>query len=170
MTAVIKMKPNSCFSVISSRCQKDGGCRKLYYLLLALGLFLVIGAASGFIYMYMSRKLKFLRSIQMIGIFLMGIFLLTMTLPSLKNMVLKQYDVVEGECRIEISTSGRSADTTLHMVDVDEYFSFPAVPSLDAYGTSIPYYCEVTVTKDHVFEIHYKIFDLETGNFLVSNE
>lgn len=93
-----------------------------------------------------------------------------MTLPSLKYMVLKEYDVVEGECSIEISTSGRSADATLHMVDTDEYFSFPDIPGLDAYGQAIPYYCEVTVSKDHVFEIRYKIFDIETGKFLVSNE
>ncbi|QHJ69935.1 hypothetical protein [Planococcus halotolerans] len=142
----------------------------MYYLLLAFGLLFAIAAPGGFIYMYMTRKFKFLRSIQLIGIFLLGILLLTMTLPSLKYMVLKQYDVVEGECRIEISTSGRSADATLHMVDADEYFSFPDVPGLDAYGLDIPYYCEVTVSKDHVFEIQYKIFDVKTGNLLVSNE
>lgn len=99
----------------------------------------------------------------------MGVLLLMMTLPSLKYMVLKQYDVVEGECRVEISTSGRSADATLHMVDTDEYFSFSDIPNLGSYGQTIPYYCEVTVTKDHVFEIEYKIFDVETRNLLVSN-
>lgn len=142
----------------------------MYYLLLALGLLFAVAATGGFIYMYMTREFRFLRSIQLIGIFLLGILLLSMTLPSLKYMVLKQYVVVEGECRIEISTSGRSADATLHMVDTGEYFSFSDVPDLDAYGQAIPYYCEVTVSKDHVFEIQYKIFDVETGKFLVSNE
>lgn len=142
----------------------------MYYLLLAFGLLFAIAAPGGFIYMYMTGEFRFLRSIQLIGIFLMGIFLLTMTLPSLKYMVLKEYDVVEGECRIEVSTSGRTANATLYMEETGEYFTFSDVPDLDAYGQAIPYYCEVTVTKDHVFEIQYKIFDVETGNFLVSSE
>lgn len=42
------------------------------------------------------------------------------------------------------------------------------IPELDAYGKSIPYYCEVTVTKDHMVEISYKIYDEKTRKLIIS--
>ncbi|WP_146137264.1 hypothetical protein [Planomicrobium soli] len=92
------------------------------------------------------------------------------TLPSLKYMLLKEYDVVKGNCTIEVSSSGRSADATFRMPDTDDVFSFNDIPELDAYGKAIPYYCEVTVSEDHMFEVDYKIFDVETRELLQSSE
>lgn len=94
--------------------------------------------------------------------------MLAVTLPSLKFMLLKEYDVVKGNCRIEITSSGRTTESTFEMLDTDETFYFTHIPELDAYGKAIPYYCEVTVSKDHLFEIGYKIFDVNSRELLTS--
>ena len=78
--------------------------------------------------------------------------------------------VVKGDCVIEISSSGRSSEATLDMLDTNELFSFTHIPELDAYGKSIPYYCEVTVSKDHMFEIGYKIYDVNSRQLLLTSE
>ncbi|MCT4476955.1 hypothetical protein N0U24_07220 [Peribacillus frigoritolerans] len=56
------------------------------------------------------------------------------------------------------------------MLDTGEMFTFNDIPALDAYGKSIPYYCEVTVTKDHMFEIGYKIYDAKTRKLILTSE
>ena len=85
-------------------------------------------------------------------------------------MLLKEYDVVKGSCRIEITSSGRTTESTFEMLDTDDMFYFTDIPALDAYGKSIPYYCEVTVTKDHLFEIDYKIYDVNSRVLLLTSE
>ncbi|MCM3363708.1 hypothetical protein ACTQ5K_13840 [Niallia sp. Sow4_A1] len=50
-----------------------------------------------------------MKAAKTIGVLLLGILLLTFTLPSLKYMLFKEYDVVKGECVIDIDSSGRSA-------------------------------------------------------------
>ena len=85
-------------------------------------------------------------------------------------MILKEYDVIAGECRVEITSSGRSADATFDMLDTDELFSFTTIPELDAYGKSVPYYCELTVSEDHMIEISYKIFDVDSRELLITSE
>ncbi|MBT2724439.1 hypothetical protein [Bacillus sp. ISL-46] len=93
-----------------------------------------------------------------------------MTLPSLKYVVLKEYDVVSGKCVIEIDSSGRSSEADFNMLDTGEMFTFNDIPALDAYGKSIPYYCKVTVTKDHMFENGYKIYDAKTRKLILTSE
>ncbi|WP_102691824.1 hypothetical protein [Rummeliibacillus pycnus] len=66
-------------------------------------------------------------------------------------MIFKEYDVVKGNCVIEISSFGRSSEASFEMKDTDEEFDFRDIPELDAYGRTVPYYCEVTVTKDRVW-------------------
>ena len=85
-------------------------------------------------------------------------------------MVLKEYDVVAGKCVIEIDSSGRSSEADFILLDSDEIFTFRDIPALDAYGKSIPYYCDVTVTKDHMFEISYKIYDVKTRKLILSSK
>jgi len=138
-------------------------------LLFGLGGLLVIGTVIIFILMYIEREIEFWPTIKMLGGFLIGLLLLWMTIPSLKSVITKDFDVVDGKCTIEISSSGRSSDSTFNMLNTDEQFSFNEIPELDAYGKSIPYYCEITVTKDHMWEMDYKIYDLNTGKLMDSH-
>lgn len=80
---------------------------------------------------------------------------------------MKNFDVVNGQCTIEISSSGRSSN--FNMLHTDEQFNFNEIPELDAYGKSIPYYCEVTVTKDRMWTMDYKIYDLKTRKLIDSH-
>lgn len=142
----------------------------MYYFMLILGALFVPFAVVFFIYMYVNKELTLLNAGKTIGAFLIGVLLLVITLPSLKYMLLKEYDVVKGGCSIEITSSGRSTEATFDMLDTDELFSFTHIPELDAYGKSIPYYCEMTVTKDHMFEIGYKIYDVNSRELILTSE
>ncbi|WP_158268288.1 hypothetical protein [Paenisporosarcina sp. OV554] len=138
--------------------------------MLILGALFVPFAVVFFIYMYVNKELTLLNAGKTIAAFLIGVLLLVCTLPSLKYMLLKEYDVVKGGCIIEITSSGRSTEATFDMLDTDELFSFTHIPELDAYGKSIPYYCEMTVTKDHMFEIGYKIYDVNSRELILTSE
>ncbi len=138
--------------------------------MLILGASMVFIAVGTFIYMYVEKEFTLLNIGKFIGALLMGVLCLMVTLPSLKYMLLKEYDVVKGDCTIEITSSGRSTESTFAMRDTDELFYFTHIPELDAYGKSIPYYCEVTVTKDHEFEISYKIYDVNSRELLLTSE
>lgn len=138
--------------------------------MLILGALFALFAVGSFIYMYVEKEFTFLNVSKAIGALLFGVLCLMITLPSLKYMLLKEYDVVKGDCTIEITSSGRSTESTFDMRDTDELFYFTHIPELDAYGKSIPYYCEVTVTKDHEFEIGYKIYDVNSRELLLTSE
>ncbi|WLR42298.1 hypothetical protein LC087_16480 [Bacillus carboniphilus] len=71
---------------------------------------------------------------------------------------------------IEIDSSGRSSLTSIKMLDTEEFFDFMDIPNLGSYGRDVPYYCEVTVTKDHLVEIDYKIFDPKSKELLQTSE
>ncbi|MEI5907082.1 hypothetical protein WAK64_08430 [Bacillus spongiae] len=142
----------------------------LYYFILILGGLFVIGAVFSLFVMYGTKDFRFLNVGKSLGVVLLGVLFLAMTLPSLKYVLLKEYDVVRGECVIEIDSSGRSSLADFEMLDSDEIFSFNNIPALDAYGKAIPYYCEVTVTKDHMFEIGYKIYDAKTRKLILTSE
>jgi hypothetical protein len=142
----------------------------VYYLMLILGAFSAIGAVIALIVMYGTTDFRFLKVMKCLGILFFGVLLLGFTLPSLKYVVLKQYDVVSGKCVIDIDASGRSSEADFKMLDTDEMFTFKDIPKLDAYGKSIPYYCKVTVTKDHMFEISYKIYDAKTRKLIVTSK
>ncbi|MBM7619984.1 hypothetical protein JOC95_001836 [Bacillus tianshenii] len=102
--------------------------------------------------------------------FILSGLLLVITLPSLKYMVFKEYEVVKGTCTIEIDSGGRTSSVTIRMVEMDEIFDFRKIPDLDSYGRAVSYYCEVTVTKDHEFGIGYKIFDIESRELIEASE
>ena len=142
----------------------------MFYIILILGALLVLSAVVFFILMYVEKEFTFLNVVKTISAFLIGVLLLVMTLPSLKYILLKEYDVVSGDCTIETTSSGRSTESTFNMLDTGDMFSFNHIPGLDAYGKSIPYYCEVTVTKDHLFEIDYKIYDVNSRELILSSE
>lgn len=56
------------------------------------------------------------------------------------------------------------------MQDSNDIYSFKEIPQLDAYGRKIPYYCTITVTKDHMWEISYAIFDIDTKELIVTSK
>lgn len=141
----------------------------IYYFLFSLGVLFVIGSAIFLIRMYRKREIKFWPTIKMLSGFLIGLLILLMTVPSLKYVIMKDFDVVNGKCTIEISSSGRSSDATFNMLHTGEQFTFNKIPELDAYGKSIPYDCEVTVTKDHMWTMDYKIYDLKTRKLIDSH-
>ncbi|WML52150.1 hypothetical protein RCG17_22570 [Neobacillus sp. PS3-12] len=140
----------------------------VYYLMLILGAVFVIGAIFVLIVMYGTKDFRLLNIGKCLGVLLLGVLFLVITLPSLKYVVLKEYDVVSGKCVIEIDSSGRSPEADFKMLNSDEMFTFRNIPKLNAYGKSIPYYCKVTVTKDHQVEISYKIYDVKTRKFITS--
>ena len=142
----------------------------LFYLMLILGALFVIGTVFALIVVYGTKDFRLLNVGKILGILLLGVLLLAITLPSLKYVVLKQYDVVRGKCVIEIDSSSRSPEADFKMLNTDEMFTFRDIPALDAYGKSIPYYCKVTVTKDHMFEISYKIYDVKTRKLIVKSD
>ncbi|MEH7334553.1 hypothetical protein V7161_18050 [Neobacillus drentensis] len=142
----------------------------VYYLMLILGSLFVLGAVIALIVMYGTNDFRILNVGKCLGILCLGVLLLVITLPSLKYVVLKEYDVVSGTCVIEIDSSGRSPEADFKMLKTDEIYSFRDIPALDAYGKSIPYYCEVTVTKDHMFEISYKVFDVKTRKLIKTSK
>ncbi|MDF1997877.1 hypothetical protein [Peribacillus frigoritolerans] len=141
-----------------------------YYFMLILGTLLVIVALFAFVAMYRDKAYPLLKVGKSFGIFLMGVLMLAITVPSLKYVVLKEYDVVNGKCVIEIDSAGRSSVADFKMFDTGEMFTFNDIPALDANGSSVPYHCEVTVTKDHMFEIGYKIYDAKTRKLILTSE
>ncbi|OIJ20690.1 hypothetical protein BKP45_08585 [Anaerobacillus alkalidiazotrophicus] len=141
-----------------------------FYLMLILGALFIIFAVFSFIAMYVNKDYPLLNVGKSLGMLLIGVLFLTVTLPSLKYVVLKEYDVISGECVIEIVSSGRSSEAVFTMLDTDRLFYFRDIPALDAYGKSIPYYCMVTATKDHMFEVSYKIYDSQTRKLIVTSK
>ncbi len=138
-----------------------------YYTMLTVGVLFVIMAVFIFISMYYGKDYTILNVGKLLVALLVGFLFLVITLPSLKYVVLKEYTVDSGKCVIEIDTSGRSSDFKM---DTGEIFSFRDIPALDAYGKSIPYYCKVTVTKDHQFGVSYKIYNAKTRKLILTSK
>ncbi|MDM5221072.1 hypothetical protein QUF86_10125 [Peribacillus sp. NJ11] len=142
----------------------------MYYGLLIMGVVLFFVSIYVFISMYIEREFTFFDTFKALSALILGGLLLVITLPSLKYMLFKEYDVVKGSCIIDISSSGRSSEATFEMPVTDEQFYFEDIPDLDAYGRAVPYYCEVTVTKDHEFEVSYKIYDAKSRDLILTSE
>ena len=142
----------------------------IYYAMLIIGVLLIIVAVFTFIAMYSGKDYTILNVGKILVALLIGVLRLVITLPSLKYVVLKEYDVVSGKCVIEIDSSGRTSEADFKMLNTDEVFSFRDIPALDAYGKSIPYYCKVTVTKDHKFGVSYKIYDAKTRKLILTSK
>jgi hypothetical protein len=104
-----------------------------YYAMLVVGASFVIIAVLFFIAMYSDKDYPLLDVGRCLGMFLFGVLLLAVTLPSLKYVALKEYDVVSGKCVIEIDSSGRSSGADFNMLNTGEMFTFKDIPALDAY-------------------------------------
>jgi|SRR5579875_410758 len=142
----------------------------IYYAILTIGILLVISSVFIIVAMYIDKDYTILNIGKSLVALLIGVLCFVITLPSLKYVVLKEYDVVRGKCVIEIDSSGRAPEADFKMINKDEMFTFRDIPALDAYGKSIPYYCEVTVTKDHQFGVSYKIYDNKTRKLILTGK
>lgn len=142
----------------------------MYYAMLILGAVLLINSVFWFIFMIKEKEFTILNTFKALFSLIFSLLLLVITLPSLKYMLFKEYDVVKGNCTIEVDSSGRSSEVLFKMVDTDDEYYFRNIPDLDSYGRAVPYYCEVTVTKDHEFEVSYKIFDSKSRELIQTSE
>lgn len=142
----------------------------MFYGLLIMGVVLLVISVFGFISLYVNKEVSVVKLLKHITTLLLAGLLLVMTLPSLRYMVEKEYDVVKGSCVIEIDSSGRSNEAAFRMLDTDEVFYFRSIPDLDAYGRAVPYYCDVTVSKDHQFEVEYKIYDSKSKELIQTSD
>ena len=145
----------------------------MFYFMLITGIVLTLLAVILFGFMLVKKNFGLLHIVKFTGALLLGVigvFSLVFTLPSLKYIILQEYDVIGGDCTIDITSSGRATEVTLEMLDTGDAFIFFGIPALDAYGKSIPYYCEVIVTQDHEFEIGYKIYDVNSRELILTSE
>ncbi|WP_204415292.1 hypothetical protein [Bacillus tianshenii] len=142
----------------------------MYYAMLILGMVLLFIGVFWIVFMWKEKEVTVSNIFKVLLSFILSGLLLVITLPSLKYMVFKEYEVVKGTCTIEIDSGGRTSSVTIRMVEMDEIFDFRKIPDLDSYGRAVSYYCEVTVTKDHEFGIGYKIFDIESRELIEASE
>lgn len=143
---------------------------QMYYAMLILGLVLLFIGVFRFIYMCKKKEFTIFNTFKALLTLILGGLLLVITLPSLQYMIFKEYDVVKGSCTIEIDSSGRSSEAAFKILDTNDVFYFRDIPDLDSYGRAVPYYCEVTVTKDHEFEVGYKIYDAKSRELILTSE
>lgn len=92
-------------NIIFSSIVIGSGKMILYYFMLILGSLLVLFAVIFFIYTYVDKAFTLSNVVKTISALLIGVLLLAVTLPSLKYVVLKEYEVVSGKCVIEIDSS-----------------------------------------------------------------
>lgn len=142
----------------------------MYYAMLLIGAVLLLIGVFWFVYMFKEREFTLSNTCKALISLIFSGLLLVITLPSLKYMLFKEYDVVKGSCTIEIDSSGRTSEASFKMGASSDVFYFRDIPDLDSYGRAVPYYCELTVTKDHEFEIRYKIYDSKTRELIQTSE
>lgn len=79
-----------------------------YYVMLIFGIVFVI---VPIIVIYKIRtKEEFRRFVKMLVMLAMGILALCITLPSAKNMIFRDFEVVEGKCIVEMHLSGKKSE------------------------------------------------------------
>ncbi|PFA69160.1 hypothetical protein CN378_04590 [Bacillus sp. AFS015802] len=142
----------------------------MYYAMVTISGVLLLVGLFWLVYMFKEKEFSISNTFKAILSLLLSGLLLVITLPSLKYMIFKEYDVVKGRCTIEIDSAGRSNEAAFKMIESSDVFYFLDIPDLDSYGRTVPYDCELTVTKDHAFEISYKIYDSKTRELLETSE
>lgn len=141
----------------------------MYYAMLIIGAVLLL-IGFWFIYMFKEKEFTLSNTFKALFSLIFSGLLLLITLPSLKYMLFQEYDVLKGSCTIEIDSSGWTSEASFKMDDSSDVFYFRDIPDLDYYGRAVPYYCELTVTKDHEFEISYNIYDSKTRELIQTSE
>ncbi|MFJ6209968.1 hypothetical protein [Lysinibacillus sp. NPDC092081] len=142
----------------------------MYYIVLSIGLILALSQGILLIFMYQDKELLSFDGCKSLLVFLVGVALLAITLPSLKSVIQKDYDVISGDCTIEVGSFGRRTSATFEMIETGEEYTSFDTPEMDAYGKSIPYYCRLTVTKDNMFNMDYEIYDVKSRKLIFKND
>jgi len=142
----------------------------LYYLALSIGLILALSQGILLIFMYLDKELLSFDGFKSLLGFLVGVALLAITLPSLKSVIQKDYDVISGDCTIEVGSFGHRTSATFEMIETGEQYTSFDIPEMNAYGKSIPYYCRLTVTKDNMFNMGYEIYDVKSRKLIFKND
>lgn len=139
-----------------------------YFFIFLLGVSFFLPACYLLVLHFDNKQHSFFKKLKWTGILLLGLLCLWVTVPSFTEMVFRDYRVMEGSCFLEPSESkGTSVEITL--TETNNTFSFRDVPDLDAYGKKIPYYCQVTTTRNGDFEIDYRVYDQDTKKLLYAN-
>lgn len=138
----------------------------MYYFLLAIGFIFVIGSV---LYVYFSLREgldSYFQLVKGVFAFLLGIFLLNMTLPSVKDMIFQDFTTTTGACTVDYAIASRSGVSyTIDFKNGEQYY-FDDGPYLESYGKKHVYYCEVQHTKNEMFEVDYKIYTKKDGKLL----
>ncbi|MED3662783.1 hypothetical protein P4476_12995, partial [Ureibacillus terrenus] len=151
----------------------------MYYSLLIIGALLLLGTLGLLINLFITKKDKGFKLFFIIFLGFVGSIFFFGSLPTLKYVLAKDYEVIEGKCVLEVDSRDRGGyHYNIKMLDTDEEFSFASdmevafdEPSkIKEYGVENTFYCEVTVTKDHELKLYHKIYDLNTGKLIVSGE
>ena len=143
----------------------------LYYGMLILGIITLFGGIFFTIDTWKDSTETFKDKLQFIFITLLGFGLLYWTVPSLSQIVFKDYAVIKGDCYVE-ENSGKTRSMSIIFDSTEDYedFTFQDYPELGAYGEDVPYFCRVISTKNHRFPISYKIYDFKTHKQRSSSE
>lgn len=144
-----------------------GSILLFYYAMLAIGVVLFILGAFLLVMALQERVDSYFEFLKPIGMIVLGGLLLYITLPSLKQIVTKDFKVVADECTVDFFEGGARGGNsyTINFKD-GRYFDFQDGPYLDSYGENFTYFCEVKQTKNEKFEVSYKVYDKQGGKLL----
>ncbi|MBQ0140935.1 MAG: hypothetical protein KBT36_16795 [Kurthia sp.] len=101
-----------------------------------------------------------------IFVFAVGVCLLCITVPNLKEFILRDFQKTVGSCVVDYAIGGREKLSYDITFENGEVYFFDDVPYLESYGKKHVYYCEVQHTKNKRFEIDYKIFNQKGGRLI----
>ncbi|ASI35324.1 MULTISPECIES: hypothetical protein [unclassified Exiguobacterium] len=141
-----------------------------YYALLAGGIVCVVLSVLLHFWFREDTGIEFSLFFRLVLLCLFGVGLVWYTTPSLKYVFYHDYATTKGMCTVEYDDQSSPRTIDLYYDETGDYFSFFDRADLGAYGPDVPYTCHVTTTKDHAFEIFYRIYDFKTGKLLYSSE
>ena len=143
-----------------------------FYLIFGLGVILYVVPIIKFVVMFMFQEFSIYKTIKSAFYLIIGIIILRITVPSLTYIIHKDFEVLQSECTIEIVVTkdggrgGNTTDITFHMLETGDEYYFSVIPELQDHDKTKHYYCDVTVTKDHMWEIGYEVYDLKSRELL----
>lgn len=138
----------------------------MFYVVLGIGTIMFIFSVVAFILSLLDGEAGLFSYIKIFGAFLLSILLLSLTLPSLKQVVTKDYVMTSGICTVDYAISSRNNMTYYLDFENGESFNFENGPYIDAYGEKYKYYCEVHQTRNKKVDIDYKVYEKKGGKLI----
>lgn len=130
----------------------------MHFVMLIMGILIFAFASHQLFHTIRGRYISLIDITKISGAFLLASLILITTLPSLKNILQDNYELIKGECVVEIVSSSRSStETNIKMLDTNESYIFDDIPALKAFGKKSPYYCSVLITSDHMWNMGFSI-------------